>query len=303
MVKDASHKGGRLLRRLKGRTIISAIALIILAGPAFTEGKLSLRLQGGWVYLSAGDVNPGTQSFFDHYEALWPASINGYLAVHNGYEFGGDVIFELTPRLGVSIGGGYLQISRASAMQLFNPELVSPYARVVAEPKMNAVPVRMSVHLTVPMSTRLSFHSDVGASYYFRALYSDEWWRIIMTFDEPTSITYISNHVEKKGIPIGFHGSVGLEYELDHNFFLYLDARGRYARFRGWKGTSVLQNDYETPFSEQGILYYESAPMVSGSPRLIMVQSDPPDGPEGEPRQAALDFSGVSLQVGIRIRL
>jgi hypothetical protein len=277
-------------------------SFVLLPGFAQADGKISFRLQGGWAYLSAGDVNPGTQSFFDHYEALWPASIDGYLAVHKGYEFGGDVIFELTPRLGVGIGGGYLQISRASAMQLFDPELVSPYARVVVEPRMNAAPVRMSVHLTVPLSTRLSFHSDVGASYYFRARYSDEWWRIIMTFDEPTSITYISNHVEKKGIPIGFHGGVGLEYELKHNFFLYLDARGRYARFRGWKGTSVLEIDNET-FSEQGILYYESVPMLTGSPRLIMVQSDPPDGPDGEPRQAVVDFSGVSLQIGIRIRL
>jgi len=275
---------------------------IVLPESARADSKFSLRLQGGWAYLSAGDVNPGTQAFFNHYEALWPASTDGYRAVHKGYEFGGDVIFELTPRLGVGIGGGYLQISRASSMLLYDPELISPYASVAAEPRMNAVPVRMSVYLTVPLSTKFNFHADVGASYYFRAHYSDECRRIIWTMDEPSSVTYINNHVEKKGIPIGFQGGVGIEYELHHNFFVYLDARGRYARFRGLKGTSVLEIDDET-FSEQGILYYESVPMLLGSPRLIMVQSDPPDGPGGEPRQAVVDFSGVSLQFGIRIRL
>jgi hypothetical protein len=58
-----------------------------------------------------------------------------------------------------------------------------------------------------------------------------------------------------------------------------------------------------TTLSETEKLYYESVPMLTGSPRLIMVQSDPPAGPGGVPRQAVVDFSGVSLQLGIRIRL
>jgi hypothetical protein len=291
------------VRRLKLRTIISAIAIILLPGLAFADGIFSLRLQGGWAHSSAGDINPGTQAFFDWRETLWPASEYGYRAMHNGFELGGDIIFELTPWLGVGIGGGYLKISGYSRMNLYDPELIGPSAGLEVKPTLSAVPIRAGVHLTIPLNSKFNFLAEIGASYYFIAHYSDEWWDRVWVFEGQSAYVHISTRAEKKKAPFGFQGGIGLEYELKHNFFLYLDARGRYARFRGWKGTSVLQSDYETPFSEQGILYYESVPMLSGSPRLIMVQSDPPDGPEGEPRQAAIDFSGVSLQVGIRIRL
>jgi len=32
-----------------------------------------------------------------------------------------------------------------------------------------------------------------------------------------------------------------------------------------------------------------------------MVQSAPPAGPGGQPREAVVDFSGISLQAGIKI--
>ena len=66
---------------------------------------------------------------------------------------------------------------------------------------------------------------------------------------------------------------------------------------------SVFESNGEILFSERGILFYEVVPELANEPRLLMVQSDPPDGPGSEPRQAVIDFSGVSLQFGIRIRL
>jgi opacity protein-like surface antigen len=292
------------MKKWKLRITLAATALGLLSASAFADVKISLRLQGGWTYASVGDVNPGTQALFDYYKTLWPASDGEYRAVHNGYEFGGDIIFELTPRLGVGIGGGYLQISpRASWMALYDPELVSPWADVTAEPRLSAIPIRAGVHLTVPLSTRFNFHAEVGASYYLKARYRDELWHTVTTFDITTSYWDISTRAEQKRAPIGFQGGIGLEYEVLHKLFVYLDARGRYARFRGLKGSIVLDSDYMTPYSEQGILYYESVPWLPGAPRLIMVQSSPPAGPGGEPRQAVVDFSGVSLQVGIRIRL
>jgi len=53
-------------------------------------------------------------------------------------------------------------------------------------------------------------------------------------------------------------------------------------------------------FSEEGELYYEASPMLSGSPRLIMVQNTPPAGLGGMPREAAVDFSSFRVQAGIR---
>jgi len=300
MVTDASKKMGLAMSKLNPRIVISAIALILLPGLVFADGKISLRLQGGWSYVLGGDANPGTKAFFDYHNTGWDMQTGRYLALHNGYEFGGDVIFELSPRLGIGIGGGYVRISRYSQIGLHAAAPSLNSASASARPRLSAIPIRAGAYLTVPWKKKFHFLVNAGLSYYFRSRYSDESEAVY--FPGP-SYVLITTRAEYKRAPIGFQGGISLEYEMGRNFFPYLEARVRYARFRGWKGTSVLESDFEIPLSEQGILYYEVVPTMINTPRLLMVQESPPDGPGGEPRQAAIDFSGISLQVGIRIRL
>ncbi|MCK7470577.1 MAG: hypothetical protein MZU95_07125 [Desulfomicrobium escambiense] len=120
----------------------------IAAGPNLgrAEGKFSLRIQGGWSRFSAGDINPGTQAFFDWQVGYWPASDGGYRALHNGYELGADIIFELTPKLGLGIGGGYLRSSRTSQMSFWLTDPGSDVGGVIiSAPKLSAVPIRLGL--------------------------------------------------------------------------------------------------------------------------------------------------------------
>lgn len=287
---------------IRTKAILSTAALFLLTGSLFAGGKISLRLQGGWTCVGGGDVNPGTEALFDYRASRWPSSTGEYRPVHSGYEFIGDVIFEITPRLGIGIGGGYLRLTRGSSLYLSDPEIFNSSATLAVEPKLSALPIRARIHLTVPIMQKFVFRAQVGPCFYVNTRYSDEWLYDVFGFDLVGYI-HITTHADRPRFPIGFDGSIGLEYELRHNLFVYLDAQGRYARFRGWRGSSVIERSDELPSTEQGLLYYESVPMLTGAPRLIMVQESPPDGPGGEPRQAAIDFSGVSLQFGIRIRL
>lgn len=288
--------------KANSRKALSAIVFILLAGPVFAGGKISLRLHSGWAYILASDMNHGTQAFFNMYQSAWPYERRGgYRAVHSGYEFGGDIVLEMTPRLGVCIGVGHLQTSGFSESLLYSVEFAGPSMAIWATTRLSAVPVKASTILIVPLSRKFNLHTEVGLSYFFRARYSAEWWFTNSSFEEIIQYAHVATSSEKRTMPMGFLGSVSLEYRLLSNIYLYLDAMGRYAEFRGWKGTSVLERNGETPMSEQGVLYYEVVPALHW--RLIMVQSSAPDGPGGKPRQAALDFSGFSLQFGIRIRL
>jgi len=284
---------------------VTITALCLLPELVFGDGKVSLRLQGGWAYLSAGDINPGTQAFFDYISR--PVLEGGYRALHNGSEVGGDIIFDLTPRLGIGIGISSMLSSRTSRMNLgVDPEDDNIGGDVISGPKLSTMPIRLGFYLTVPLGKKFNLHADAGASCYFESRYNDEWSMHFSNFNIDVETIQISTRAEKKGAPIGFQGGIGLEYKLRHNIFLYIDAAGRYVRFRGWEGSSELwihELTGDSSFHEHGILYYETVPMLTLSPRLIIVQSAPPDGPGGEPRQAVVDFSGVSLQFGIRIRL
>jgi hypothetical protein len=287
---------------------LTVMALCLIPKLAFASGKISLRLQGGWTYISGGDVNPGTQDWFYYNKVDWVTLwYRGYRAVHDGYEFGGDIIYALSSRIGISVGGGYLRISRASSMGLLTivPSLWNGAAR--ANPKLSAVPIRVGMHLTMPLSRKANFLAEGGVCYYFNARYSDELEAAEFVGEMLSSYRRITTSAEAKGVPLGLHGGLGFEYRLLPNLFLSLSALGRYAKFRTWEGSSEYELfefvEGTTTFSEQGILYYELVPDLPNPPRLIAVQSSPSMTIGPEPRKAVIDFSGVSLQFGIRIRL
>jgi hypothetical protein len=273
-----------------------------MPGQALADVKISFKLHGGWAYVSGGAVNAGTQVFFDRKKEGWPASEGGYRALHLGFELGGDIIFELSRTIGIGIGGGYLRISRPSRMDCSIPD--SGISGVLlAEPKLSAIPIRLSLFLNYQLTDKTSFAANIGTICLFNARYSDEWDSWYSAADTTIGYELIETQAKKAGIPLGLNGGIGIEYKLFNKIYLCLDVQGRYARLRGLEGSSELSSDYFDPLSEQGKLYYESVPILYDEPRLIMVQSDPPDGPGGEPRLAVVDFSGVSLQAGIRIRI
>ena len=289
--------------RLRARVMLSAIVMFLMVGTAYADSKLSFRLTGGGTYISGGDVNPGTKAFFD--PGTWLASSGGYRSLHSGYEIGGDIIFAFTPRLGLGIGGGYVQISRYSQMGLSPDSPSFVHGLVSSDTKLSAIPIRAGVFLTLPLRGKFDILADLGLSYYFKSSFGNESMRLFLSDGTMYSFLVITTRAEKKGFPVGVHAGVCLEYKLGQNYSFFLGAQARYARFRGWTGRSVLLDNSDPPLSEYegGTLYYEDVPELAGAPRLLMVQESPPPGPEGEPRQAVIDFSGVSLQLGIRIRL
>jgi opacity protein-like surface antigen len=298
----------------KLRIAATAIGLGLIPGVALADIKVSLKLQGGWAYLTAGDVNPGTQAFFDWGKIYFAPPSGGliegdYEAIHTGYEFGGDLIFELNRNIGIGLGSGYLQMSWGGPPHVMM-EIIHdpPYGGLVnfftAGTKLNAIPIRIGLFLSLPMSKKFDFAAHAGFSYYLQAEYHADWYVSVTTQVESPS-QHLSTSAGKKKNGLGFQGGLGIEYKPIRRIGLFVEAQGRYARFRGLEGTSISEpSDWGgvlPSFSERGKLYYESVPMLPNAPRLIMVQSSPPAGPGGQPRQAVVDFSGLSLQAGIRI--
>ncbi len=300
------------------KTRISFFTLILLLclipGSSFADSKWSIKLQGGWAYISGGDVNPGTQGFFDWGKTTYPPPEGGaiegdFSPMHRGYEIGGDIIFQLTPSIGVGIGVGYLALSTdfndqdmwidwtvgGEAWHVF-------YFREGTE--LEALPIRLSLFLTLPIGRKVDVTADAGLSYYARARYYAEWIAIESVVTTMNPWQTFTTTADKKGVPLGLQGGLGIEYRILRNLGFFMEARGRCARFRGLEGTTTsvageLSGGLVPEFTENGALFYDETPNLPGAPRLIMVQS----APDGELHRAVVDFSGVSLGVGFRIRL
>ena len=295
------------------------MAVIMGAFPLWLQasGKLSLRVYGGWAYLQAGDANPGTQGFFDwgsSYLAPPPGGLieGGYASLHGGYELGGDIILKLSPKLGIGLGAGYLESEHP-----YRPE--PPMMTITDNPqgqgwikyfntgtKLSAIPVRLGAFLTLPLGGKVSFIANAGISGYLKARYEGI-WNVNFVYSGKMGIwpaQTFSTEAQKNGPGLGFHGGLGIDYAFFRKWSFFVEAQGRVAKFAGFEGQTdcwAVDAQVFPPFYEIGNLYYESAPQVPGSPRLIMVQSAPPAGPDGQPREAVVDFSGFNLQAGIRI--
>jgi hypothetical protein len=299
-------------RKSLGR-ILTTMALLMPAS-ALADVKISLKIQGGWAYISGGDANNGTQAFYDWGRTRFgpPSGAlieGGFSPLHGGYEIGADVIFQITKTFGLGVGMSYLKMNSTfdeSMMEIRqNAEDLTPFF-VYEATELNAMPIRLGAFFFWPVNDKLDITANGGPSWCLRLKYHADWW--LSRFDPldmPPS-QHLATRAETGTLAMGLQGGVGIEYRLLPRIGLFVEAQGRLARSRGLEGTSASEEGewggLFPSFAESGTLYFESVPMLPDEPRLIMVQTMPPPGPGGQARLAAIDLSGVTFRAGIRVR-
>jgi hypothetical protein len=270
------------------------------------SSSLSLRLYGGFSRLAAGDVNEGCDGFFELlelYAALGMGTASGgYSPVHAGNNFGADIVFQLTPNIGVGIGASYLRSSKSSLMTFsFEGEEIT----LTGTPMLSAMPIRLAVFLTLPLGGKFNVTADAGAAYYAALKFEAE-QRLEFTADswEEMSLSASRSSLSDN---LGFQGSLGVEYKISPKMGFFIEAVGRYARFKNFDtATGISLSSGGTPETDEGKIYLQTnTTQGSGAWSSFTISADPPipDPPKLTFREPKIDLSGFSLQAGIRIRL
>jgi len=236
-----------------------------------------------------GDVNDGTKGWCDlHSEFLtdWGFSQTGEInPIERDFGFGGDLIISFSRRLGIGLGAEYIQGKEASELLFTN----SVEATMTNEPKIRAVPIKLSLFLTQPLSNKVNLCLHGGADYYM-AQFTYDW-----TFGIPGEMDEL--HYDTSANSLGFHGGLGLEFYFNPNVAFVIEGQGRYAKIQGFEGSEKSIEGSEV-WESEGTLYY-----VEGTeyPALFIREEEPAGYRLA--REAIIDFSGLSLKVGIKIRL
>ena len=273
-----------------------------------TEAKLSslvLRLYGGFSQAEAGDVNEGLDGYYEMcklYSALGiGTTTGGYTPLRAGYNFGADLVFQITPQIGIGIGAGYIRFSQSSLMTWSRD---SEDIEISGTPTLSAVPIRLGLFLTLPLGKKLNLTVDFGAA-AFAALKLDAQLRI-EHLDGEWGERSLSARGSAPLDNIGYHGSLGFEFMVSPKVGFFVEVLGRYARLKNFETATELDRhiDGQSETSE-GRIYLGTYKFmgkdwsqfrVAGTPPV----SVPPDIVYTEPK---IDLSGFSFQAGFRIRL
>ena len=289
----------------KGKASKSAQATAGTAtGVPTKSSPLALRLYGGFSRLAAGDVNEGCDGYFELLELYAPlvdgTTSGGHSPVHAGYNFGADFIFQLSPNIGVGIGAGYLQSSKSSLMTLSATE---GEITLTGTPKLSAMPIRLAVFLTVPLGGKLSLTADAGAAYYAGLKFEAE-QRLEFTADDWQEMS-LSASRSSLSDNLGFQGSLGLEYKFSSKMGFFVEAVGRYARFKNFDtAASASEDSGGGTDSDEGKIYLATITLsgIGTFSAFTISETVPLPDPDITYREPKIDLSGFSLQTGIRIR-
>ena len=259
----------------------------------------SLKFHGGMNYMRIGDINDALQGTTDYYKDLPNVDIEEELQpVHWGIGFGGELIINFTPRVGIGLGGGYIQVSEETVIDVIWEG--SPYEDT-AHPKATIIPLTFSVHLGLPMGNIMSFALNAGAGYYLGTIqWHYSWDSEFHDYEE---------NWKAKSNTIGFQGGLGLEFNFSRNLALVVEGFGRYAKIKNLQGDYTWKRDFfghEEGIIEEATLWYSnwrSSDTGKEYPRIVFDDDVPTETTfQRNVREGEIDLTGYSVRLGIKIK-
>jgi opacity protein-like surface antigen len=286
----------------KGWAIWASLAVwtAALLAPASAEAfEVKFRLYGGYGYSLGGDLNSGAKGFgimyADLLELMGGVNRGSFEEAHYGAQFGGDIIFMLSPNVGLGLGAESFGMSKASSIT--NQGTLSSYATEF-DVEASAVPLKLSLFFCAPMGSgaRLTLHGGVG---YYLAKMSNQ---VRVTNSTTSAFIQLGNDAESQSI--GFHGGLGFEFDLARNVSFFIEAQGRYAKLGGFSGEHKFETNGGSVSGPGDLYYYEILGFTGDFYSLIECVDGAPaeSASQKNIREAKIDFSGLTALGGIIIR-
>ncbi len=298
---DRTHVPGKIL---SGNSQMPELEPVETYG-SFFGLKVTLQLKGSWYVYSGGDLEAGFGGMYDTGVDLIsssgvPIQRNLKETSHSGLEFGGDLVYCITPRFGIGLGASRFSAKKESVLyyEVWSPD----YDTLRARPRVRVTVLRLGLFYSFPFAGRLAISVHGGP-----ALYNAEYeygmaitpgaygLPVVQMGLLPTGLNQ-----DAKANQLGLEGGVGFEFNANPFVAFFIEALGRYARIQGFEGVEeadlYMEGDRRV-VKQEGVVY--SIP-TDGYPLLEIV---PPEGSAGEAaRKATLDFSGFSVSAGLKLR-
>lgn len=270
-------------------------------GPGYGGGAhFSIKFAGGMDYLLLGDLNnhfKGMNSSFN--DMADPGTLNGrFRELRWAWDGYGELIFYPTPVFGIGIGGGYLRARTRNDTVTF-----TTFGGLWSDTReedwiISAIPLRLSLHFTLPVGPAANISLSLGGAYYFGSLEMNRETESLLW-------TGTENAKGKSMNTIGGHGGISFELKMSPNFSFVLEAQGRYAKFTSIKADLRAQGilfliipiDYN---AENTLFFYQYNSGTNTYDTLEWWETAPSGPAYNSLREGTIDLSGVFFGAGFK---
>jgi len=254
------------------------------------ESRYELSFSGGGSYVYGGDLNRGAQGFAEYYRYDLAVQGEGEIKpARLSYIFGGEFAIPLSSNFFLGLGLDYFLGEKESRIRFQD----SSSTEIHVHPRIQAFPIRLFITY-YPFS---SFYIKTGIEYYFakceyfyryqRTDYWKEW----------------QGKATAQGS--GILGGIGLDLKLSSGISFIIEATYRYSKISGFKGEDRSTDSDGLDYTVEGTIYFYQGitPGENSVPLLFIGDKKPSeDVTISDPRIAIIDFSGISLKTGFKIR-
>jgi len=264
--------------------------------------KITLKIQGGWNTFTGSDIKTGIDGMYDSgaaaiYASGVPIIENDMNTTRGGIEAGGDLIYALTPRLGIGVG-----MAKASAWDdshlLFTVETIMDPGTFHSSPHVSVTTLRAGLFYSWPFAPSLAISLRAGTAYYSAEYTCSLGCNTGFLKDGIIYASYLQNARAKQ---LGFEGGLGFEFNPNPFVAVFIEVQGRSAKIHNLEGeesSAFFQDNRLQESTASGPVYFIG---TIPTPKLDIIPSN--EAVPDDAHSATLDFSGFTYLVGLKFRL
>lgn len=280
------------------KTLISFIIMMFFSSLCFSQ--LSFRFYGGMIHVMSKDLSSTVEASNELLDLYDPGHTGYFEKLCCGTNFGGEVIYQISPNIGVGVGIELIRLRNESNLSY---DMGVPLVQTTTY-GINAFPIMLNVHYYVPVTSLLNAYITVGAGVYFMDLdfKADSLWDFV-AFGEGNQIyTFQSNQGT-----LGFQAQWGIEVFVSKNISFLIGGTGRLAKYTDIKGDWTTKDYYPAVgnFDDSGsnhyFWYYEESIFGKNYPQINFGDNAPTGVTNA--RKGEINLSGLSFTAGIKIGL
>jgi hypothetical protein len=295
----------------KKAAIVSVLASIVLVGAVEARSqvpgeKFSLKVSAGYGFSGFGDLNMAEKGHNARLGDLADSmgfNKTGELALpHQGLDFNGEIVLRVARPLEIGIGLGRLFRTKSGSMAAIEESSSSARSLVRWTTKASATPLLLSAYYPVSISPRLRALVKAGLGYYLANLE--------LTSEKQSELLGIETRslLKNKGRDhaLGYQAGLVIEYGISGLFSLFAEGGWRFVNFKSWSVTTDDTSDSLTDTTRTATWWsVEQLSRDTGKsyPALIDSDQEPAGAIYEQVRKAEIDFSGWTIQLGLKIRL